>query len=141
MIYIEVVKHSDPEALGLYEFEFDQITIGRSKKNDLIFLTKEIPLFFLSIKFIHHQLVAQSFNRTSFFYVNSKKISGTLKINLNDIISFGSTQLKIIRFKQSLEQTDFSMAFDDFNKKAPELKFSLEFIEQVLIHLEKDQNV
>lgn len=141
MIYLEVTKSSDPLAQGVYEFEFDQISIGRSKKNDLIFSDKELPLQFLSVKFVQGQLVVQSFTRSPFFFVNGKKISGTLKIKNNDIIAFGENQIRIIKSGISNASVDFSEAYENFSKKAPELKFALEFMEQVLIDLEKDSNV
>lgn len=141
MIYLEVLKSSDPLALGVYEFEFDQVFIGRSKKNDLIFLDTELPLQFLSIKFMQDQLVVQSMTASPFFFVNGKKISGTLKIKNDDTIAFGENHVRIIKFSRSNGVVDFSAAYEEFNKSSPELKFSLEFIEQVLIDLEKDSNV
>lgn len=140
MIYLEVEKSSDPTALGLYEFEFDHITIGRSKKNDLIFLEREFPLHFLTVKFVSGQLVVQSLNRVPFF-VNGKKVSGSLKLKMNDLISFGENTIRLVKSGVSNESVDFSSAFDEFNKQAPELKFALEFIEQILIDLEGEQNV
>lgn len=141
MIYLEVTKSCDPLALGVYEFEFDQIAIGRSKKNDLIFLDQQLPLLFLNIKFLQGQLVVQSITRSPFFFVNGKKVSGTLKLKNNDVIAFGDNQIRIIKSGVSNEAIDFSGAYEEFNHKAPELKFALEFIEQILIDLEKDTNV
>lgn len=141
MIYLEIEKSSDPLALGIYEFEFDQISIGRSMSNDLIFLDQELPGKFLFIKFIQGNLVVKSLHRLPFFFVNGKKISGTLKININDAISFGKNQIRIIKFKISNLPTDLPVAYEKFNQKAPELKFSLDFIEETLIDLEKDIDV
>lgn len=141
MIYLEVLKSSDPLALGLYEFEFDHVSIGRSKKNDLIFKDPELPLQFLSFKFLQGQLVIQSLSRAPFFFVNGKKVSGTLKIKTGDLVAFGENQIRLLKTGQSNVSVDFSAAYEEFSKAAPELKFSLEFIEQVLIDLEKDSNV
>ncbi|MGZ3808663.1 MAG: FHA domain-containing protein, partial [Bacteriovorax sp.] len=87
MIYLEVIKSRDPLALGLYEYQFDQVTIGRSKKNDLIFLDQELPFHYLKIAFVQGHLVVQSLVREPFFFVNKKKISGTLKLKPDDIIA------------------------------------------------------
>lgn len=138
MIYVEVIKSSDPLALGVYEFEFDQISIGRSKKNDLIFLDKELPLQFLTIKFIQGQLIVKSLTQIPFFFINGKKVSGTLKIKNNDTIAFGDNQIRIIKSLLTNEAVDFSVAYDEFTKKAPELKIALDFIEEVLLDFEKD---
>ena len=141
MIYLEITKSSDPLVLGVYEFEFDQISIGRSKKNDLIFLDRELPLRYLMIKIIQDQLVVQSLTREPYFFVNGKKISGTLKVKNDDIIAFGENQIRIIKSAVTTRPVDFSTAYDNFNNSAPELKFSLDFIEEVLVDLEKDSNV
>jgi pSer/pThr/pTyr-binding forkhead associated (FHA) protein len=141
MIYVEITKSSDPLALGVYEFEFDLISIGRSKKNDLIFLDKELPLQFLTIKFVQGQLVVQSFTRSPFFFVNGKKVSGILKIKAGDTIAFGDNMIRIIKSDPTNKSVDFSSAYEEFNKNTPELKFALDFIEQVLIDLEEGSNV
>ena len=141
MIYVEVTKSSDPLTLGVYEFEFDQISIGRSKKNDLIFLDPELPLRYLYIKIVQEQLIVQSQARFPFFFVNGKKISGTLKIKEKDTIAFGDNQIRIIKSAPTNESVDLSSAYEIFNKTAPELKFALEFIEEVLLDLEKDSHV
>ena len=141
MIYLEVTKSSDPFALGVYEFEFDQISIGRSKKNDLIFLDTELPLKFLVIKIVQEQLIVQSLTKSPYFFVNGKKISGTLKINNNDTIAFGDNQIRILQSATTNKSVDFSSNYETFNKSTPELKFVLDFIEEILIELEKDTNV
>lgn len=141
MIYLEVIKSNDPLALGLYEYEFDKVTIGRSKKSDLIFNDLQLPLQFLSLKFVQGQLVVQSATRSPFFFVNGKKVSGTLKLKKDDVIAFGDNKIRITNSGVSNESADFTSAYEEFNHKAPELKFALEFIEQILMDLEKDQNV
>jgi len=141
MIYLEVTNCSDPLVLGLYEFEFDRISIGRSKKNDLIFLDRELPLRYLVIKIVQDQLVVQSLTREPYFFVNGKKISGILKVKNDDIIAFGENKIRIIKSSVTTQSVDFSTAYDNFNNSAPELKFSLDFIEEVLVDLEKESNV
>ncbi|MBY0414874.1 MAG: hypothetical protein K2Q18_11945, partial [Bdellovibrionales bacterium] len=137
MIHLEILSSSDANAVGLYDFEYDEIYIGRSKKNDLIFLDKELPLNFMALQIIEEVnglfLVARSFTRLPFFFLNGKKISGALKIYPNDIIAFGDNQIKIKSFKQTKVEEDLSLAFDNFSQKAPELRFALDFIEEVLI--------
>lgn len=141
MIHLEVLSSRDPLALGLYEYEYDQVALGRSKKNDLIFLDKELPLHYLIIKFISGQLVVQSQVKEPFFFVNGKKISGTLKLKANDTIAFGNNQIRVVKANATNEGADFSSAYENFNKQSPELKFALEFIEEILLDLEKGSHV
>lgn len=141
MIHLEVLSSRDPLALGMYEYEFDQVAMGRSKKNDLIFLDKELPLHYLVIKFISGQLVVQSRVKEPFFFVNGKKISGTLKLKPNDTIAFGNNQIRVVKASATNVSEDFSSAYEKFNKQTPELKFALDFIEEILLDLEKDAHV
>ena len=146
MIYIEILSSSDPLAVGLYEFEYDHIHLGRSKKNDLIFLDKELPLHYITLQIIEgiseSNLVVRSLTRSPFFFVNGKKISGVLKVRVNDVIAFGENRIKIIYFKKTSDEADFQDAFINFEKNRPELRFALNFIEEVLVDLEeKNPNV
>jgi hypothetical protein len=141
MIYLEVEKSNDPLSFGLYEYEFDQVTIGRSKKNDLIFLDKELPLRFLVIKYLQGNLVVKSLVTHPFFFVNGKKVSGTLKINANDTIAFGPNLIRVVQAKMGQPPIDLSSAYEKFNTEASDLKCALDFMEQVILDLEKDSNV
>lgn len=141
MLHVEILSSSDPLAIGLYEFEYDHLGIGRSKKNDLIFLDRELPLNYmiLQVSEDHHNpyLVVKSLTRSPYFFINGKKISGLLKIRIGDVIAFGENKIKIIAFMKTRTETDLSEAFTTFAEKAPELRFALEFIEEVLVDLEE----
>ncbi|TDP53801.1 hypothetical protein C8D79_1077 [Bacteriovorax stolpii] len=146
MLHLEILSSSDPLAVGLYEFEFNRVHIGRSKKNDLIFLDSELPLQYMTIQIIQDKhgpgLVVKSLTRSPFFFVNGKKISGALKIRPNDVIAFGENKIKIHAFAPTTDETDLSEAFKGFAANASELRFALDFIEEVLIEVEeKTQNV
>lgn len=145
MIHLEILTSSDLLAIGLYEFEYDHVHIGRSKKNDLIFVEKELPSSFMNLEIIEDSqgthLVARSFTRSPFFFINGKKISGVIKIRNNDIIAFGKNTIKILYFKKTHEADDLGQAFDDFAKNAKELRFALDFIEEVLLDHEKASDV
>ena len=146
MIHVEIISSCDPLALGLYDYEYDHISIGRSKKNDIIFLDKELPTAFLILEILEDkskdELVVRSLSRQPYFFVNGKKISGLYKIYENDVIAFGENKIRIVKYKRTKVEEDLSMAFKEFEKNAPELGFALEFIEEILIDMEeKAQNV
>lgn len=146
MIHIEILSSSDPLAIGLYEFEYDHLLIGRSKKNDLIFLDRELPLKYMKLEVIEdnhgHYLAVRSLTSSPYFFINGKKVSGALKIRTGDVIAFGENKIQIINFQKTKIETDLSEAYVNFEKNAPELRFALDFIEEVLIDLEnKGQNV
>ena len=145
MIHLEILTSLDSLAIGLYEFEYDHIRIGRSKKNDLIFVEKELPLSFMNIEIVEDSkgihLVARSLTPTPFFFINGKKISGVIKVRKNDIIDFGKNKIKILNFKKTHIADDLSLAYDNFEKNAKELEFALNFIEEVLLDQEKVSDV
>ena len=141
MIHVEILNSSDQLAVGLYEFEYDHILLGRSKKNDLIFLDRELPLNYMMLQVAaDHQtpyLVVRSLTRSPFFFINGKKISGVLKIRIGDVIAFGENKIKIVAFNKTNQDFDLSEAYTEFAMNAPELRFALDFIEEVLIDLEE----
>ncbi len=141
MIHIEVLKSSIPEALGLYEFEFDQISVGRSKKTDLIFLDKNLPLEFLVLNFSQNYLIIKSTTKDPAYYLNGKKVSGSLRIKVGDVISFGEHEFKIINAISTAHDEDLAEAFEKFSQEASDLRFALDFIEETLVSLEEKQNV
>jgi len=86
-------------------------------------------------------LIVKSHVKSPAFYLNGKKINGTLKLNLGDIISFGSQEIKVISFNQIIKEEDLSADFERFSEKASELQFALDFIEDVLLQMEEDKHV
>lgn len=145
MIHLEILSSSDPLAVGLYEFEYDHVHLGRSKKNDLIFLDKALPLNFMVLEIIQDSqgthLVAKSKSPTPFFFINGKKVSGLIKVRHSDVIAFGDNQIKILNFQRTHEEQDLSQAFTDFAKNSNELRFALDFIEEVLMDNEQGTDV
>lgn len=145
MITIEVQKSSDETAIGLYEFNYDLLYIGRSLKNDLIFQDRELPLKYILLKIVDDfgvpTILIKSLKTEPFFFVNGKKISGSLKVRPGDVIAFGKNQLKVISFERTQNEIDLAEAFERFEKTTPELRFALDYIEEVLIEQESKQDV
>jgi hypothetical protein len=143
MIHLQVITSSDPLAIGQYNYQFDSVHIGRSKKNDLIFLDKDLPLYFLKLEIINsghqNELVIRNYNRIPFFYVNGKKISGVLKIKSNDVIAFGDNKIKILQFNLNPQSDDLATLYSKFDEESPELRFILDVIEDQLIALESQE--
>lgn len=141
MIHLEILSSSDPLAIGLYEFEYDYILMGRSKKNDLIFKDRELPLRYITLEIVEDRagthLMVRNLIRIPYFFVNGKKISGSLKLRINDIIAFGENKIKILSFKKTKADEDLAPAYANFAANASELRFALDFIEEVLIESEE----
>lgn len=139
MIKIEILEASDPYLIGIYEYKFNSLFIGRSLKSDIIILDSEMPLKFLEIKFVSNKLVIQNFPDTPFYFVNDKKMSGIRKLAINDVICFGKNKFRILEAFQNEEssnQKDLSFYYENFQKNTPEMKFILDFLEEEIINLE-----
>jgi pSer/pThr/pTyr-binding forkhead associated (FHA) protein len=141
MITLEVLNSLDEDILGEYAYEFDCIYIGRSKKADLIFNDENLPLKFLTIKFVQSSLVVQSEPNTPFYFVNGKKLSGVRKLKINDLIQFGPNKIQIKNFNNDniSDENDLTTAYTNLNMNAPELKFVLDFLEEQIIELESKE--
>lgn len=144
MIHLEIISSQDSMALGLYDFSFDQVFVGRAKKNDLIFEDKELPLDFLHFH-IHQDkvgevLMIKSLTQRPFFFHNGKKVHGSLRLRIGDVISFGKNEIKVIDFKKTQKNDDLQEHYSRFSKEAPELAFILDFIEEKILELETSGN-
>lgn len=141
MIKFEITQSSDTLALGLYEYLFDQVFIGRSKKCDLIFIEKEFPLRYLTITANENALIIQSDAGAPPYFINGKKTNGAFKLKKNDLVILGSHQLKILDFKKTNLPTDLSPFYEKVPNASEKVKEALSFLEEKLIDLEEATDV
>ena len=141
MIKLEIVSSNDPDLIGIYNYQFNDIYIGRSKKSDLIIHDAEMPYKFLTLKFVKNTFIIQNEPNTPFYFVNGKKMSGARKLKQNDIIQFGTHKLVIHEFIETIDDQargkDLASLYEKYNAEVPDEKFILEFIEEQILELEK----
>lgn len=138
MIEVEINNCPDPLATGNYKFNFDAIYIGRSKKADLIFSDREVPLLFLTIEIIQNQLVIKNHSKSPFYFVNGKKISGGYKLKCGDKINFGKNQITVNAYQTTEEVFSFDI---DLEASDPSVRHYIDILQQKINALEKKQNV
>jgi hypothetical protein len=138
MIKLEITDSAETLSIGTYNYLYDQVFIGRSKKCDLIFLEKGIPLKFLTITANDKSLVIQSEQGTPPYYINGKKTSGAFKLKNNDVVSINSHSIKILDFKQTHESIDLTPFYEKLADAPPEIKEALSLIEEKLVALEEE---
>ncbi len=141
MIKLEIFKSNDPLALGIYDYLFDQIYIGRSKNCDLIFQDTDLPLYHLQLSMVDLNLTVQNNLPDIFYYINSKKTSGLSILKKNDILSFGFHHLKILNFEKTLKPTDLTIYFEKKDSLPPTVLSALSYIEEKLLDFEKVKDV
>jgi hypothetical protein len=141
MIKLEIIHSSDPLAIGTYDYLFDKIFVGKSKKCDLIFDDKEFPACYLTISLINNSLVVENGKNAPSYLVNGKKIKGPLKIKRQDIIQVGVNQIKILDFNSTFVPIDLTPFYEKISSASEEDQAALAILENALIALEDNNNV
>jgi hypothetical protein len=137
MIEIEIIKSSEPTAIGVYKYSFDQINIGRSKKCDLIFLDALFPACYLTISANEKFLLVQSTPESPAYLINGKKTNGSFKIKSNDVITFGNHQLKVIDYNLSIKPIDLKPFEEKINEASEEVIAVLGYLEKKILEFDK----
>ena len=137
MIKLEIIDSIDPLSIGMYNYLYDQVFIGRSKKCDLIFIEKSLPLKFITLSALENSLVAQSEPDSPAYFINGKKSTGAFKLKINDVLTIGAHQIKILDYKKTHEVIDLTPFYEKISSSSPEIKEALAFIEEKLISLEE----
>jgi len=138
MIEVEINQSTEPLSIGSYKFNFDAIYIGRSKKADLIFSDREVPLLFLTIEIVQNQLVIKNHSKTPFYFVNGKKISGGYKLKPGDKINFGKNQVTVNAYEATEEVFNFDL---DLKASDSRVQPYIDLLQQKINEFEKKQNV
>lgn len=138
MIRLEVIDSPETLAIGTYNYLYDQVFIGRSKKNDLIFLEKDIPPKFLTITATDNSLVIHSEPSSPPYFINGKKTTAAFKLKKNDVISVNSHSIKILDFKRTHEPLDLTPFYEKMPDLNPEIKETLSYLEEKLLELEEE---
>lgn len=107
MIKLEVIKSPSPDEIGIYKFQFDEITIGAILSNDIILTNQAIKDERLKIYYDGNDLILQTTVINQYIVLNNKKMSGRLKLKPNDIIRFGECELKVLVSEKNSSPDDF----------------------------------
>lgn len=139
MIHLKVTTSNDKNAPGLYEFDFDTISLGRNNKNDLILKDNEILAFSVVIFMENNFLFIETLERDFFCYVNEKKFSGKKRLQLGDTVKIGSSSIEIIIFRKTCPELDFGELYQKFLTKSPQHKYIIDALDLEIEELEKSK--
>lgn len=142
MIKLEFLDSNDSDLIGEYDFLFDEVFIGRSKKADIIIHDRELPSKYLTIKFVQKKLTVSNEADSPFYFVNGKKLSGLRRLSIGDIIQFGPHKLTVLQAQMTAgnNEDDLGKYFKEFNSNHLDAKFVLDFLEEEIIRLENENN-
>lgn len=136
MIHLNILKSNDPNAAGLYEFQYDVLSIGKNLHNDLILKEDEIPktIGFLIIE--NRSLFIQTLNSNFFCFVNGKKLSGKKRLEINDKLQIGQTIIEVTQFQKTAEEFVFADLYKNFLAKYPDHTYILEALDSEIEEIE-----
>ena len=98
MIEFEIHSSPDESASGNHKLIRDEITIGSSKRADVIIYDRDLKGVEATLYIIDNKCTLSG-NDLNIFHVNGKKFTGNKNIKQNDIVKLGNTTFKIISFK------------------------------------------
>lgn len=139
MIHLNILTSIDQNAPGLYEFEYDVLSIGRSLKNDLILIDEEIPKHAVFLVIEKNSLFVQTISPSFFCLVNGKKLAGKKRLVLGDKLVLGRSTIEIKSFAKTASEFNFAELYQEFMKKYPQHKYILEALDSEIEELEKSK--
>ena len=107
MIKLEVPKSPSPDELGIYQFQFDEINIGATLSNDIILTNQDIKDERIKVHWDGDDLILETTAINQFIILNNKKFSGRLKLQPNDLITFGECEIKVQKCEKNQHADDF----------------------------------
>lgn len=136
MIHLTILTSTDLNAPGLYEFEYDVLSIGRNQKNDLILIDNDVVKTAVFLIIENNSLFVQTITSDIFCYVNGKKLSGKKRLVIGDQLKLGNSTLEIKAFKKTSTELNFAELYESFMKKFPQQKYILECLDREIEDLE-----
>lgn len=138
MINLKILKSTDHNAEGTYQYQFDVLTIGRTEKNDLIIKDQNIPSIALMLIIDGESLFLQTLQPELFCYINNKKISGKKLLQKGDHIVIAGHAIEIIDFKKTDSAVDFGKLYESFMKQHPDQQYILDILDREIQNLESN---
>lgn len=140
MINLKVLKSTDPNAEGTYEYQFDVLTLGRTEKNDLIIKDQLLPSIALMFIIEGNSLFVQTLHPDLFCFINNKKMSGRKLLQAGDIVVLGSHSFEILGFKKTDQAIDFGKLYENFMKNNQAHQFALDILDKEIQNIESNKN-
>ena len=141
MITIEILNSPDRETIGLYEWNFNKVTLGSSQESLILIEDDSIlPLHLIFEVTSEGELFVSSASNLAFYFINGAKLKGRYFYKNNSTLLVGNTSLRINNF--SFNTYDHQKIMEDKLDQLPEgnvdLIQTLKLLEQSIIAAEHD---
>lgn len=103
MIEINITHSQEFNKVGLYQFYFDEVSLGSHMDNQCFLPHDEILEHHLSLKIDKNQLILVPHEEVEFYHVNGKKTKGQKVLKNKDKIKIGTAALEIQSFSPEVK--------------------------------------
>jgi hypothetical protein len=104
MIHFEISESPDQNILSAYKYHQNQIYLGRTT-GDLWIHDNSLLASHIMLEVIGKELLIHPQKGVEFFLINGKRASNIRKLKVNDQISIGNSQIKILGFEETLRES------------------------------------
>lgn len=113
MIKLEIIRSDDTEILGNKLLYKNQIFIGNNSSD--VHISENISINYISIE-VSEECATVSLNGDGHFLLNGKRSESTRKININDIVKVGNTEIKLIDAEYQIYQQYTQLITDNLKQ-------------------------
>lgn len=141
MIEIEILNSPDREALGIRKFNFDNIFLGQSNKNNMVIQDPKLGKCHLSIE-IHSDGISCRSMAENIFFVEEKKMIGEKIFLPHSPIQIGDTIFKVLSFLKTPEieaSQKFEENYSAIMESSPEIIDILDQLEDEIKIIEQEK--
>ena len=131
MITLNITSSPDSEILGEYLTFSNEIIVGRSTQCTLPIVDNLISDVHALIRLSKTVLIVKCTDENDYYFINGKKYLGEKKIDINDVLKIGNTEINITSFNFDPKSSpgDFKEYYKKTITKYPETTIVLEALE------------
>lgn len=130
MIHLEITDSPDNNVVSMFRYYQNQIYLGRTT-GDLWIQDNEILPSHLMLEVIATDLLIHPQKGVEFYLLNGKRATNIRKLKINDVITIGRTNLKVVGFSETVRESKKDLLNKKLNQLIEENSSRLTVIESL----------
>ncbi|MFP5386483.1 MAG: hypothetical protein ACLGHN_10420 [Bacteriovoracia bacterium] len=130
MIEFQILQGPDENVISSYKFFQNQIYLGRTS-GDLQINDHNLYQSHVMLEVIGKELLIHPQRGVEFFLINGKRASAIRKLKINDLVTLGQTELKVLSFEETEAVSKKNILNNKLNKLIEESSSKLSVIESL----------
>lgn len=130
MIEFQILQGPDENVISSYKFFQNQIYLGRTS-GDLQINDHNLYQSHVMLEVIGKELLIHPQRGVEFFLINGKRASAIRKLKINDHVTLGQTELKVLSFEETEAVSKKNILNNKLNKLIEESSSKLSVIESL----------